>query len=66
MVKDPPAMQETWVRSPDRKVPWRRAWQPTPVCVPGESPGTEEPGRLESDSTERLSTAVKQINHAIT
>ena len=28
------------------KIPWRRAWQPTPVCLPGESPWTEEPGRL--------------------
>ena len=25
--------------------PWRRAWQPTPVFLPGESPWTEEPGR---------------------
>ena len=22
-----------------RKIPWRRAWQPTPVFLPGESPG---------------------------
>jgi len=28
--------------------PWRRAWQPTPVFLPGESPWTEEPGGLES------------------
>ena len=21
------------------KIPWRRAWQPTPVFLPGESPG---------------------------
>ena len=28
-----------WVR----KIPWRRAWQPTPVFLPGESPWTEEP-----------------------
>ena len=29
-----------------RKIPWRRAWQPTPVFLPGESDGqgTEEPG----------------------
>ena len=27
-----------------RKVPWRRAWQPTPIFLPGESPQTEEPG----------------------
>ena len=28
------------------KIPWRRAWQPTPVFLPGESPWTEEPVRL--------------------
>ena len=33
-----------WVR----KIPWRRAWQPTPVFLPGESPWTEEPGGLHS------------------
>ena len=27
------------------KTPWRRAWQPTPVFLPGECPWTEEPGR---------------------
>ena len=40
VVKNPPAMQETsgrhgfdpWVR----KIPWRRAWQSTPVILPGE------------------------------
>ena len=43
---------------PIRKTPWRRAWQPTPVFLPGESPWTEEPGGLqwivhkESDMTE--------------
>ena len=45
------------------KIPWRRAWQPTPVFLPGESPGTEEPGGgyspwgpKELDTTEHLST----------
>ena len=28
------------------QIPWRGAWQPTPVFWPGESPWTEEPGRL--------------------
>ena len=28
------------------KNPWRRARQPAPVFLPGESPGTEEPGKL--------------------
>ena len=26
------------------KIPWRRAWQPTPVFLPGKCPWTEEPG----------------------
>ena len=62
-VKKLPAMWETWVRSLGWEDPWRRAWQPTPVFLPGDSPWTEEPGRLqtmgvtESDMIERLSTA---------
>ena len=43
-LKNPPAMQETWVQFWVGKIPWRRAWQPTPIFVPGESPWTEEPG----------------------
>ena len=38
------------------KIPWRRAWQPTPVFLPGESPWTEElatvRGVAELDTTE--------------
>ena len=30
------------------KIPYMRAWQPTPIFLPGESPWTEEPGRLQS------------------
>ena len=44
MVKNLPAMRETWVG----KIPCRRAWQPTPVYLPGESPWVEEPGGLQS------------------
>ena len=33
---------DPWVR----KIPWRRARQPTPVFLPGGSPWTEEPGGL--------------------
>ena len=46
-----------------RKIPWRGAWQPTPVFLPEESSWTEEPdwgcspsGHKESDMTKRLST----------
>ena len=34
-------------------MPWRRAWQPTPVFLLGESPWTEEPGRLPSTESQR-------------
>ena len=45
---------DLWVR----KIPWRRAWHPTPVCLPGESHGQRglagySPwGRKELDTTE--------------
>ena len=39
MVKNPLAMRETWVRPLGREDAWRRAWQPTPVLLPGESHG---------------------------
>ena len=47
-------------------IPWRRAWQPTPVFLPGESPqrslvGYSPWGHKESDMTERLSTAHKHL-----
>ena len=40
--KNPPVMQEAWVDTWVGKIPWRRAWQPTPVFLPEESPWTEE------------------------
>ena len=58
MVKNPPAMQETWVG----KIPWRRAWQPPQVFLPGESHGQgslvgySPRGHKEWDTTEPLST----------
>ena len=30
------------------KIPSRRAWQPTPVFLPEESPGMEEPDGIQS------------------
>ena len=36
------------------KIPWRREWQPSPVFLPGESPGTEEPGGLLSMELQRV------------
>ena len=36
------------------RFPWRRAWRPTPVFLPGESLWTEEPGRLQSMGSQRV------------
>ena len=36
------------------KIPWRRAWQPTPVFLPGEFPWTEESGRPQSMGYQRV------------
>ena len=35
------------------KLPWRRAWQPPPVFLPGESSWTEKLGGLESTELQR-------------
>ena len=54
MVKNLPAMQEAWVQFLDWEDPRRRAWHPNPVFLPGESPWTEEPGRLQSMGLQRV------------
>ena len=48
LVKNPSAVLDPWVGRSHGVVPWRRAWQPTPVFLPGESPGMEGPGGLQS------------------
>ena len=49
MVKIPPIMRETWVRSTGWKDLLEEGMaKPTLVFLPGESPWTEEPGRLQS------------------
>ena len=58
MVKNLLPMQEThkicgldpWVGD----ILWRRAWQPTPVFLPRESPRTEEPAGLLSTGSQRF------------
>ena len=47
MVKNPPATRETWVQSLDWEDPLEEGMAPTAVFLPGESPWTEEPGRLQ-------------------
>ena len=54
---------DPWVR----KIPWRRAWQPTPVFLPGESHGQRAWRAMvhrchkESDTTEQLTHAHSSI-----
>ena len=54
MVKNPPAMRDTGVRSLDWEDPLEEAWQSTPEFLPGKSPWTEEPGRLQSMGSQRV------------
>ena len=46
-VKNPPAVWDTWVQSLDWEDPLAEGMQPTSVFLPGDSPWTEEPGRLQ-------------------
>ena len=61
----PPTMQETWIWTLGWKTPWRRAWQPIPVFLPGESHGQRSlagyspGGHKESDMTEQLNNNSK-------
>ena len=54
MVKNPSAMQETWVWPRVGMIPQRREWIPMPVFLPGESPWTEEPEGLQSMGSQRV------------
>ena len=46
MVKNLPAMPETWVRSLGWEDPLEEGKATNPVFLPGESPWTEDPSRL--------------------
>ena len=65
MVKNPPACRrpgfDPWVG----KIPWRRAREPTPVFLPGESHGQRSLGTTckELDTTERLSREQHTPHH---
>ena len=63
LVKNPPAMWETWVWSLVGKILWRRL--PTPVFWPGEFHGLYSPwGRKELDTTEWLSLSLQLHTHS--
>ena len=58
LVKNLPAMQETWFDPRVGKIPWRKEWLPTPVFLPREFDGQRSLagyspcGHKESDMTE--------------
>jgi len=60
MVKNLPAVQETGFDPWIGKIPWKRAWQPSPVFLPGESHGPRNVvgyspwGCKESDMSEQI------------
>ena len=62
IVKNLPAMQETWVWSLGWEDPWRRSWQPNSSILAWRTPWTEKPGgyspcsHKELDMIELLST----------
>ena len=68
VVKNPPAMQETWIRSLGWKDPLEKATETHSSILTCRIPGTEEPGRLwsmghtELDTTEQLSNARRKVN----
>ena len=68
MIKNQPVMLiagrpgfSPWVE----KIPWRRAWEPTPIFLSGESWWTEEPDRLQSMGLQgvRRDWVTKQHTH---
>ena len=62
LVKNLPAIRETWVLSLVRKIPWRRERLPTPVFWPGIFHGLHSPwGQKESDMDEQLSLSLSPI-----
>ena len=50
---------QPWVQ----KIPWRMAWQPTPVFLPGESLWTKEPGGLQSMGLQRVRHDQSNLKH---
>ena len=68
MVKNPPAIQETWDWSLGQEIPWIREWLPTPV-LPGEFhrqkrlAGYSPQSCKESDVTEWLTLSLPILVH---
>ena len=54
VVKNPPAIQETWVPSPGWEDPLEEEMATHSSILPWEVPWTEEPGRLEFIGSQRV------------
>ena len=54
MVKNLPAMQETWVRSLDWEDPLEKEMATQSSVLAWKIPWTEEPGRLQSSGSQRV------------
>ena len=54
MVKNPPAIWETWVRSLDWEDPLEEGMATHSSILAWEIPWTEEPGRLQSIGSQRV------------
>ena len=66
LVKNPPAMRETWIKFWFGKIPWNWERLPTPVFWPGEFHGLYSPwGGKESDTTELLSLSQTEEEDAL-
>ena len=50
---------DPWVR----RIPWRRAWKPTPVFLPGKSHGQRSLGRLQSIGSQRVGHDWSNFTH---
>ena len=60
-IKNPPANAGDWSLIPQvGKIPWRRAWQPTPAFLPGKILWTEEPGGLQSVGSQKSRTGLRR------
>ena len=47
----------------NRRIPWRRAQQPTPVFLPGKITWTEKPGRLQFMGSQRVGYGWSDLAH---
>ena len=54
MVKNPPAMWETWVQALDWEDPLEKEMAIHPRTIAWKIPWTEEPGRLQSLGSQRV------------